>query len=409
MRVLVNTLVVFISLTVVAGCGNGSNGGGDTGKGGIASPADFQNALALVNCQYKAKCGSIGVSEEKQCETDAKAAIKKYPPAYSNEEAVAQKRLTFDAKQAQACVDAFKTAGCTVDQNFAAYAACQNVFKAQVKVGDGCKAGGECVMGYCAQGKTPSDGCPGTCTAFIATGMTCDPNDSHCADSDFCEGTAKKCVARAADGKPCGSMARCGLNSFCHGYIGASMGKPETKGTCGPAGKVGDACVSYLFGNTDCTPGLFCDKTVATKPVCAARLAQGTSCTSLAACVDPLDCVGLDFDMNGKLKTPGTCAAFLDVNMSCKDPNVYETGCVYDTLCDTTSKVCLPSGNEGGDCSMNGGYCGDNLYCDSITMKCTPSVPLNGPCMPATGMNGQDPCHDGSCDATAKTCVLACM
>src|SRR5205809_5461068 len=92
-----------------------SEGGGD----GIANPSAFDHDNAIAGCQQSARCGFIGASEEKQCESDAAKALSQYPPVYSAKEAVDAKRLSFNSAEAQKCVDANRNNGCSVDAYFA--------------------------------------------------------------------------------------------------------------------------------------------------------------------------------------------------------------------------------------------------------------------------------------------------
>lgn len=407
------TRLCLFSMALLCGCGGGNGGGGGNPDGGGASimtVADFQAALATGNCVANAKCGYIGASEEKTCEADATAALKNFPPAYSPAEAVDAKRLAFDAATAQKCADTLRTLGCTIDEYFALSDLCEGVYKGLVMPGGMCRSDVECAGGWCDMGMVQTDGCAGMCVANTATGAACDPNDSRCGRTDFCDSTAKKCTARAAAGMACGGtkLPRCQLGLFCKGYKAGTMGMPDTPGMCAGPGAVGDACAEGFFGNTNCTPGLFCDSSK-TPAACATRLAAGAECDTLSACADGLTCVGLDVDtMTGDVLAKGRCGPFLDVGKMCADPKVYETGCPYSTLCDAMSKLCVAVGTKDSDCGDTG-QCNDGLYCDSGTLKCTPQDALGAPCTPPATDNDPDPCHDGSCDETTKKCVLVCM
>lgn len=397
-----------LTFALLAGCSSSSPA---PGGGGSATPAEFQTTLDSYTCAWKVKCGYIGASEQKACEDQVAGSRAKYPSGYDQVEASTGKRVSFDADAAGKCLAAAKALGCTMDQQFGLSDACGGVYKAAVAVGGACKADGECVGGYCDQGAgVTTDGCTGTCTAFLASGATCDPNASHCASTDYCDSTARKCTARVGAASACGgTLPRCQLGLYCKGYVAASGTTPATPGKCAGVGAVGDACTSYFFGNTDCTPGLYCDHSGAT-PTCKARLAAGTDCSSIDECADGLSCAGLVQDPNtGDVTTKGKCATFFDVNKPCVDPTAYETGCPYDTVCDATSKLCAPYGASGADCSDagTGGYCGDYLYCDASS-KCSAQVGLNAACTPPATTSDSDPCNAGSCDKTSKTCALVC-
>jgi hypothetical protein len=402
-------LLSLVSLVLLAGCSSSSGGGG--GGGGASTPTDFETSLDTSTCAWKVKCGYIGASEQKACVDALAAATKDYPLAYDRAEAVKSGRLKYDATLAAKCLEDGNALGCTLDQYLIEFPRkCAPVFTANVAVGGACKADIECIGGYCNMGAGVStDGCPGTCAAYTATGATCDSNDPHCAPTDSCNSTSKKCVTRAASGAACGgSNPSCQTGLFCRGYVAASGTTPETPGTCGGPGKVGDACAMGFFGNTNCTPGLWCDDTGAS-PVCREHIAAGAECKSYYwACADGTDCIGLTLDSStGEVTTPGHCGKYLDVNSACAASDV--TGCPYSTSCDATANKCLPYGALGADCSDagTGGSCGDDMYCDGATSKCTKMVGLGAACTPATG-SGDDPCQSGSCDATAKTCTLLC-
>jgi hypothetical protein len=388
-----------------------SSGGDD----GIATPGAFDSSNAIAACLQAARCGFIGASEEKKCESDAAATLKAYPPVYSTTEAVNSKRLTFSASEAQKCVDANKNNGCSVDAYFALFDKCSGVFKAAVQAGGACKDSLECVGGYCDQGANGSSGCAGTCKTNVASGATCDPNNDHCGATDFCDGTTKVCTARVQLGASCGSSPLCASNLFCKGYTPAdtTTNTPEVKGVCKGAGAVGDDCTLYLFGNDDCGDGLFCDSS-GTAPKCTKPSALGADCIAYTGCVDPYDCIGLAFDQNtGAVTTKGKCGAWLDIGKTCDPTSMGEIGCPLDSTCDMTTKVCKLSGQVGDTCDPTaGGGCGTSLYCDGTTSKCTKSVALGGACTPQmVDMNGfpigDEPCHDGTC--TNGSCTLVCM
>lgn len=403
------TRTTFLVMALLAGCGGGGGGGNlDGGAAGVKTAAEFEAALQAANCVYLAKCGSIGASEEKQCEADAIASATNFPPAYTRVEAVDAKRLAFDAAAAQKCIDTVRTTGCTIDQYFAASDLCEAAFKPLVMPGGACRADAECDGGWCDMGKVQTEGCAGRCTANTATGDACTPGDSHCGDLAFCDSTSKKCTARAAAGMPCGgTRPRCQFNLYCKGYMAGQNGMADTPGTCQPPFAVGEACLEAFFGNTNCTPGLFCDSSKS-PAVCAKRLGAGAECESLSACDDGQTCVGLDVDDMGNVTAKGRCGPFLDVGKTCADPKVYETGCPYSGTCDAMTKQCVTLGTKGSDCADTG-FCNDTLYCDPASLKCISQVPLGGACTPPATADDPDPCHDGSCDETSMKCTLVCM
>jgi hypothetical protein len=391
-------------LCVVAGCSSG---------GAFDSPADFENAVSNAFCSYNARCGYLGQSEVKQCQTDAANAAKMYKPVYSSLDAVNAHRLSYDSGKAQACIDAVGKAGCSTDSYYALGDVCNFVYRGQVAVGGNCLGSFECKAGnWCDQGaNNGTTGCSGVCTANTATGQTCDANNPHCNDSDFCDdsGTTAVCKARAKVGQTCSSTQRCLLGLYCKGY---DQGPPEVPGSCSDLAKEGDTCSTSFIGTTNCQLGLWCDDSDPNNMTCKKPIANGQSCSSYYACADGLDCIGVAFDPNtGNLTTAGKCGPFLDVGKSCSSPG--ESGCPYDTTCSGGS--CSPGPKAGDACdpsTTNG--CTGNTYCDGNTSKCTTLVALGQACMnPPTDSNGfpigGEPCHDGTCDMTTNKCALVCQ
>jgi hypothetical protein len=403
---------LFFGLVAIVSTAAGCSSGGDN-NGGVADPAAFDAAVSKAFCAYNTRCGYYGASEEKKCESDAVAAAKTYTPVYSTADAVKMKRLSFDAAKAQACVDAIAKAGCSVDSYYALGDTCGVVFKGKVATGGMCLSGLECAAGnYCDQGNnTGTDGCSGTCKANLATGATCDPNDPHCNDSDFCDDTAMTCKTRLAAGADCKS-GQCGLNNYCKGY---DSGPPEVLGKCSGLGQVGDTCATSFIGTTNCSLGLWCNDVDPMNAACAKPVAAGGDCTSYYACVDGLDCIGLAFDQNtGAVTTHGKCAAWLDIGKACSSAG--ESGCPLDSTCDATANMCKAGAVVGDTCDPTSfGQCTGNAYCDGNTSKCATMVALGGACMPQptdpqSGFPlGDEPCHDGTCDATTMKCALMCM
>lgn len=382
----------------IAGCGGSNKGGdggasdggdGDGGVQGIASPSDFENARAVALCQRFARCGGLGASEEAQCETNALAQRQSTPPVYSLDDAVNAGRLKFDPVEAQKCVAARTSAGCTPNLSIVAEHACDKVFTPLVVAGGMCKSTLECIGGYCANNRTY--GCASICKVWLATGSTCDPTNttgSGCDESqDFCHPTNKVCTARVADGAMCGPAARCQIGLFC-------------LTTCKKPGMVGDACAIGLGGADTCSPEFYCNDSLAS-PVCEVRKAAGADCASYNACNDGLDCIGFD----PQTMNHGQCGAWLDIGKMC-DPTLSESGCPFlGEQCEMTSKTCVAVGTPGSACV--GGDCRDGLYCDA-KMKCAATVAIGGVCAPPP-VGTDNPCHEGSCDAMTMKCALVCM
>lgn len=410
------SLVMAILFTAACGGGGTSGDGGDgndAGAGvGLDTPEGLVEALAIAGCQRGVRCGDVGASEEMQCEQDVTANAAKFPRPYTYDEAVMAKRLAYDAAKAKACVDAVTSSGCSGDEKNAADEKCVGVLTGLVPNGGACKDNSECMAGYCDLGNN-GPGCMGTCKPFVAAGMKCDPSGVACVDHYYCDDATMTCLALHKSGDKC-APGTCESGLHCLNYQAAmpaadggapDSGVPEKLGTCGLAA-LGQPCSNFLDGSTNCMAGLYCDD-ASDNPICATPVAAGKACESPGACANGLSCTGLTYDSQTFAVTKqGTCSPWADVSKPCDPTANGGNGCPYDTNCDMTSKTCTAAGVAGYDCS-NDGYCRDGLYCDG-TGKCSPAVPFGAACTPPTG-NDPDPCHDGTCDMTAKKCTLVCM
>ncbi len=383
----------------------------DLAPAGPASPLDFNNALGVVYCDNDVLCGYVSAAQKTACEMAVAGNHMTYPDSYDYGDAVTKGRLTYDPAAAQACIDAWKKAGCSPDQQQVAGAVCAKVYSPAVAVGGTCLAYAECIGGDCKGSQ--QQGCTGICTAWLKTGDTCDPNNDVCDPSiGSCDGTSTKCLEYTHLGGNCDNT-NCDNTTFCLGDPapaptdgGTDDAGAAPPATCRGPGKVGDLCQVYFYGNDTCSPELYCDDTV-TPNVCATQKDAGGACGSYAACKDGLDCVGLDFDQNSMMTILGKCGAYLDVGGTC-DPSLTESGCPFDDSCDMTSKKCALRGLAGSDCSADY-YCIANYYCDVMNM-CSKEDAFGSACTPpADPNNDPDPCQQGSCDATAKKCILVCM
>jgi hypothetical protein len=368
----------------------------------------FVTSRNQAMCKYWARCGVIGASEEQQCETDLQAAFLGYPPAFSIDASITAMHMTFNANSVSACLTAIAQAGCLGNGFRMANQLCKAVLTGTLAAGAPCLSSDECAgTDYCGSSTGElGDGCMGTCKSQLAAGAACDPNNDECGPNLYCDSTKKQCVAGAAVGASCSSTVFCQDALVCVGDVPASGTTPEVPGKCAQLGAAGAAC------DTDgaCQTGLFCNTEAAT-PVCTARTAAaGGACSAFEACPDGKLCIGLTVDATtGKLTKAGTCGAVLDVGATC-DPTPSESGCPFDTICDATSKKCVAASALGAACTPGERSCRDGLYCDSTTSKCTKLVALGQSCVPQpTTMNSEESCHDGTCDATSKLCVVSCM
>ena len=352
---------------------------------------DFVNQFVGALCHSEAQCGSVGASEEARCREVTAVG---YGPDL---EAVAAKRLSFDSGAAGRCLDAIKGSGCRLPELIASLnGACDKVFTPQVAVGGICKNNGECIGGTC---NAASVGCAGTCVAYVATGGTCDFAKALCAPTDVCD-ASHTCVARGAIGAACHGASSCKEGLGCRGYMAATGAAPEVVGTCAAPGKVGDPCTASFLGS-DCSPELYCDGSE-TPSKCAALLPKDAECLSSDSCAAGLACVGLDSATSaGK----GMCESYVDIGAACTS-GVEPSNCPTDADCDPTSKVCVVTGALGSDCKTKSVRCSSGTYCDEMSGTCTVEKKLGEACSTQTS---DEPCAQGLCDPTTKTCAYVCM
>lgn len=412
-------------------------------KGSPSDLVDAEQRLEAAFCQYEARCGIIGASEEASCEASAKAGVTNLHVSsfsgwisYSTYEGeVASGRATVDLSVANACITQVANAACGTALTVAEQ--CLTAFKGTVADGGACSSSMDCVTGLCIPPNAQT--CTGTCQMGVAAGSYCADFTDACAAGDYCSTNTQTCDAPAAAGAACewqGSIATCVAGYYCDPFkktclvLGAAgamclsddqcqaglrcsaMAKCTAPVADGAACqynedcRVGSSCVGVSASamgtcaaaaaqagapcpQTGCGAGLYCDAA----SVCRAQIDQGGSCTRADACKDGLACIGASSTQ------PGSCAPWLDAGQACS--GAVNSGCPADMAC--TSGTCQPTGTVGSACS--GGDCRPLLYCDSTTQKCTPMVGLGGMCTPPVGQSADSPCALGQCDATSNVCA----
>ncbi len=364
---------------LAAGCGNHAD---------IHTPDELETAYIDAYCQREVRCAGWPASEMAGC------------IAYAQKEGVLVAalnaahagKMTFDAAQASACIDALNAAGCNFYDFYSP--SCNGVFKPAVPVGGACDTLNECVGGEC--NLTSMTPCAGTCAAYVATGAPCG-SAMPCAKTDFCDSTTSTCKTLPALGASCDGVCSGTLN-YCKGWMPGANGQPDTLGTCAAFGGPGQSC-EVLFLGWSCTPGLYCDE----NQTCQPTLSVGSSCKSGAACQPGNYCRGLVIDFNNMVTQPGTCAAISDVGGACTpgtDPLGF-SGCPGRLTC-TMASVCAYDTPEGAMCGSQT-YCSrDDDYCDENGV-CSARVGLGQPCTPA--VKGDDPCATSMCDPMMHVCT----
>ena len=206
--------------------------------------------------------------------------------------AIAQRAITLDAAEVEACAEAMKKAtdGCDWVTPFAAAIppVCRGILRGKLAEKEPCRSSLECAAGLRCQGLSATDlGACGPprgervqCGAGIDTLAAYTRQDSVDRDHPECEGRCAhgKCEDAVALGAECKSDSQCGKNRCVAGKCDAR-----------PLPEVGAACPAGT-----CAPGAGC-----VSGVCVAPKAEGAACSSHAECRG--ECVTEDGG------TAGTC------------------------------------------------------------------------------------------------------
>ena len=261
-------------------------------------------------------------------------------------------------------------------------------------------------------------------------GGTCDPNTTRGCSPAPTDGGARLCLAKDADGTPCGQPQTCASN-YCNNGNRTDAGVR----TCG-AIATGRPC----GGQADCEPTAFCSGLTATLPgVCTARIALGTACT-IQRQADPNDgCAdaGACFDSLCKPRenqqqagqgcksttldcAPGTWCPPLPNDAGypfCLAQGTTGAVCGATPECQAglrcTNNTCQPLGSAGAQCFAPQ-QCKDTLTCPLVDAgmgfnACTPLVGTGGDCTAngSTCASGVDNGQGGFClrDGGLGSCV----
>jgi len=372
-------------------------------------------------CDYQARCGYIGASEEAAC---ARAesygslpfldglALGRESEGYATEAAIADGRLAVDRQREANCLVALSDAACGSPTIFQ----CTGMYIGRMAAGGECFDDHECISGRCTTGQNSGGtawsgdpGCAGTCAAEIPVGEPCGGGfGPSCSRDSYCDDRGNICRARSGKGDACGvdifgcaSGLAC-VDAVCQGprsegescngsgiVSGCREGLRCLDNQCAPLARLGEECPTPSglgglgglgsIGAGPCAEGAYCD---AETSRCRAQLADGMTCDGAHQCGDRHPCSGLRVDSSsGSVSiTLGICSPWSDVDGAC-DPRATSTGCPLDMLCDPTSSRCA--------------------------LRVLDHVALGGTCDTALISGGQQRCDEGSCDAIGR-CALVC-
>ena len=353
-------------LLLAAACGSGT-----------ITAAGFPAAFAKAVCEPQAKCRGEAAFLEQQCEGDAASL---YAPDLAK--AIAAGRSTWDAQQAQACLDGLRARGCErtppeVDQ------ACERAVTGAIATGGSCSWLFECAAGRCEPDGPGA--CPAKCGAVSGEGASCaSPCDLRAGLR--CIGSV--CSKLHTLDQKCSSTSDCAVALFCDALTSKCATRVFQQASCS-----GDTQQS---ANEQCAAGLFCDQGSA-GGLCRSKIAQGRSCTAASAdsiafaCADGSVCKGFNFAKAGA--TPGTCAQLGEVGASCL-ASAQVTGCGDGLVCSGGACAHKP---VSGPCTQNGD-CKDGVaYCDGALCHLLKSA--GAACATSTE------CATHFCDSSSGKCL----
>ncbi len=122
--------------------------------------------------------------------------------------------------------------------------------------------------------RTTGTSSAGTCQGLATSGQDC--TSVACDTGLYCDGTTRTCLPLPTLGQSCSTSGQCATPYFCNFNV-----SPEV---CAQAAEVNQPCTN---GST-CDVNLWCDTSQAT-PICKAKLADGTTCTTDLECLSD-DC-----------------------------------------------------------------------------------------------------------------------
>ncbi len=306
-----NSIITLAACLSAAACGGGSGSGTTVGTAADAAAFCTGYYANLVNFQVT-------------CDHADRDAFNKafMVDCTGGSKEVTSGRIRFDTSKSAGCLAAIQGASCTSRLNvseLSQFPACSGLVNGTVAVGGNCYNSDECNNGHC--NSTPST-CPGTCQALLKVGDNCSANANLCPAESFCNnnictntvglgatcgnpgngcGNELNCVSGTCQARPTSgpcdqSTVYCALGYACANGTTCSA-KVATGGDCtvGPevcgagdycnsahkcveGGVIGGACEPQDNGSS-CLTG-YCNSS----NVCAARLTDGSACTSFNEC-----------------------------------------------------------------------------------------------------------------------------
>lgn len=323
--------------------------------GGV--PIDrLAGALALVRCNYLAKCFSLAPYVVGECveqmtegsqwvfsrscttapnETICESSVLGTPfPTPAVFDAIAAGQITYDPQRESACLEALQAEGCVAKVLFEGLPVCAGVFSCAAGVGDaGAPDGG-------------AAGCSALPIAFTPV-LPC-TTDRDCSGDGGPPFGGPFCVGGYCFADSCGDFQ----SVACASLVGA--GQACDADPPSPNGFNEETHTRF------CSPGLVCQGLTGDGGVgvCATPQDIGGPCVAAAQITGCLSGLACECGVCRLPPSTGPCASGL-----------CEVGVAY---CDLTSNTCRPVAQVGGACLGQQVPCAPNLTCDSTTNTCQP-------------------------------------
>lgn len=260
-------------LVLAAGCGKSVGGGGGGGSAAPVARADFAPQAAKTFCDSFADCCNA-----QSYPVNAQTCTSQLSSYFEQAWLELGQKTVYDAQAAGDCLAALRAhVQCGSAEDDVIEAACERVFRGNVKLGQPCDSSNECEQpanGHARCDQADINSVQGVCTLEQA--------GVHAKAGEGCIGSCSggDCDSIALP-SPGGGDPQPAVNSFCYRAEGLYCGIDQV---CIPLAQAGEPCEAY----EGCADGLFCASDTST---CSARRPDGSACESDSNCLNG-DCNG---------------------------------------------------------------------------------------------------------------------
>ncbi len=311
--------------------GVGSLDGGAQVDGGPGLP--LESACAVLNeraCAYLQRCGLLDADEDAARDCEVFLTVTRCGPTRWPARVMAG-TLSYHPSAAFACAQAWDEHACADWQ--ALPLICEDVTTPAASLGGQCYGSlrQECAQGVCTGGT-----CPRVCRARGGEGELCE-DSPDCRDGLYCQRTGNVlgvCAAFGAVGDSCAAERPCAAASFCNALnrceLRVPLGAACSSGTCAQdaycavEGPYAGTCVARSAQGGPCGRDEACrqDLLCTQAGTCQPRdlLAGGVTCEARQSCVAGLTCVGTGGQGLGQCQPGRERGATCDVALDCAEP-----------------------------------------------------------------------------------------